>query len=92
MRIEKVVVNVSPLITLFRAGLDPLLPQLFPDLIVPDAVWMEVVNRTYDDPATRGLAGVGLGAKAANPNQPGGRGMGAWCRRNSRALLRPAQP
>jgi len=57
MRIERVVINASPLITLFRAGLHPLLPKLFPDLVVPDAVWAEVVNRTYDDPATRGLPG-----------------------------------
>lgn len=55
MRIERVVINASPLITLFRAGLHPLLPQLFPDLVVPEAVWAEVVNRTYNDPATRGL-------------------------------------
>ena len=55
MRIERVAVNYSPLITLFRSGLHPLLPQLFPDLVVPEAVWTEVVSSTYDDPATRGL-------------------------------------
>lgn len=57
MRVERVVINSSPLITLFRAGLHPLLPQLFPELVVPTAVWAEVVNRTHDDPATRGLPG-----------------------------------
>ncbi|MDD5321590.1 MAG: DUF3368 domain-containing protein [Methylococcales bacterium] len=55
MLIDKVVINASPLITLFRADLHQLLPQLFPELLVPEAVWSEVVNRTYDDPATRGL-------------------------------------
>ncbi len=55
MPIERVVMNASPLITLFRAGLHPLLPQIFSELLVPDAVWNEVVSRTYDDPATRGL-------------------------------------
>ena len=30
MRIERVVINASPLITLFRGGLHPLLPELFP--------------------------------------------------------------
>ena len=55
MWIEKVVINASPLITLFRANLHPLLPQLFPEVLVPDAVWAEVVNRTHGDPATRGL-------------------------------------
>jgi hypothetical protein len=39
MRVERVVINASPLITLFRSGLHPLLPQLFPDLAVPAAVW-----------------------------------------------------
>jgi predicted nucleic acid-binding protein len=55
MPIDRVVINASPLITLFRAGLHPLLPKLFSELLVPEAVWDEVVNRTYDDPATRGL-------------------------------------
>lgn len=55
MRLERVVINASPLITLFRAGLHPLLPQLFPDLLVPEAVWVEVVSSTHDDPATQGL-------------------------------------
>jgi predicted nucleic acid-binding protein len=55
MRIEQVVINASPLITLFRVGLHPLLSQLFTDLVVPDAVWDEVVSGTHDDPATRGL-------------------------------------
>ena len=55
MLIEKVVVNASPLITLFRANLHPLLPRLFSEVLVPDAVWAEVVNRTHSDPATRGL-------------------------------------
>nr|VFK26967.1 MAG: Predicted nucleic acid-binding protein, contains PIN domain [Candidatus Kentron sp. MB]VFK31227.1 MAG: Predicted nucleic acid-binding protein, contains PIN domain [Candidatus Kentron sp. MB]VFK75402.1 MAG: Predicted nucleic acid-binding protein, contains PIN domain [Candidatus Kentron sp. MB] len=56
MSIERVVVNASPLITLFRAGLHPLLPGLFSELCVPEAVWDEVVNGPHDDPATRGLA------------------------------------
>jgi predicted nucleic acid-binding protein len=55
MPIDRVVINASPLITLFRAGLHPLLPKLFSELLVPEAVWNEVVSQTYDDPATRGL-------------------------------------
>lgn len=55
MPIERVVINASPLITLFRSGLHPLLPQLFPEPLVPDAVWNEVVSQTYADPAARGL-------------------------------------
>ena len=70
MRIERVVINASPLITLFRAGLHPLLPQLFPDLVVPEAVWAEVVSRTYDDPATRGLPGSAWARKRPTPVSP----------------------
>nr|VFJ48806.1 MAG: Predicted nucleic acid-binding protein, contains PIN domain [Candidatus Kentron sp. DK] len=58
MPIERVVINASPLITLFRAGLHPLLPRLFSDLCVPEAVWDEVVNGPHDDPAARNLAGA----------------------------------
>jgi predicted nucleic acid-binding protein len=70
MRIEQVVINASPLITLFRAGLHPLLPQLFPDLAVPDAVWAEVVNATHDDPATRGLPEMNWAKKLTTPISP----------------------
>lgn len=51
MRIDKVVVNASPLITLFRSGQAGLLPQLFPKVIVPGAVWNEVTGGDRDDPA-----------------------------------------
>jgi len=75
MRIERVVINASPLITLFRAGLHPLLPQLFPDLVVPEAVWTEVVSRTYDDPATRGLPEAAWAKKLQTPISLD---VGAW--------------
>ena len=58
MKIERVVINASPLITLFRAGLHPLLPQLFSELYVPEAVWDEVIHGGHDDPARHGLAEV----------------------------------
>lgn len=51
MRIDKVVVNASPLITLFRSGQAGLLPQLFQRIIVPGAVWTEVTGGERDDPA-----------------------------------------
>lgn len=50
MRIEDVVVNASPLISLFRSGQAPLLPQIFRRVIVPEAVWQEVVLEDRDDP------------------------------------------
>jgi len=43
MRIDAVVVNASPLIALFRSGQADLLPRLFKRIVVPDAVWSEVL-------------------------------------------------
>ncbi len=51
MRIESVVINASPLITLFRSGQAHILPQLFSCIIVPQAVWQEVVLDEWDDAA-----------------------------------------
>ncbi len=50
MPIEAVVVNASPLITLFRSGQADLLPRLFKRIVVPQAVWQEVVQDAWDDP------------------------------------------
>lgn len=51
MRIESVVINASPLITLFRSGQAYILPQLFSRIIVPQAVWQEVVLDEWEDAA-----------------------------------------
>ena len=51
MRIDAVVINASPLITLFRSGQADLLPQLFNRIIVPQAVWQEVVLDEWKDAA-----------------------------------------
>jgi predicted nucleic acid-binding protein len=42
MPINRVVVNASPLIVLFKSGQAELLPQLFTEILVPQAVWEEV--------------------------------------------------
>lgn len=42
MQIEKIVVNASPLILLFKSHFEWLLPKLFSEIIVPEAVWDEV--------------------------------------------------
>ncbi len=55
MRIEEVVVDASPLITLFRSRQAELLPRLFKHIVVPEAVWTEVVVDERDDPAAREL-------------------------------------
>ena len=53
MRIDGVVINASPLITLFRSGQADLLSQLFGKIVVPGAVWSEVVADERDGPAAR---------------------------------------
>ena len=56
MRIDRVVVNASPLITLFKSGQARLLTALFGTIYVPDAVWREVASKAHEDEAARGLA------------------------------------
>ena len=55
MRIEAVVINASPLITLFRSGQADILPRMFKRIVVPQAVWREVVSDAWDDAAAREL-------------------------------------
>jgi predicted nucleic acid-binding protein len=57
MLIERVVVNASPLITLFKGKLADLLPQLFSEVQIPLAVWQEV-TATKDDIAAQTLPSV----------------------------------
>lgn len=42
MRIERIVVNASPLICLFKSGMLDLIPALFTEIIVPDKVYQEI--------------------------------------------------
>ena len=53
MRIDAVVINASPLITLFRSGQADLLPRLFTHIVVPEAVWHEVVLDEWEEWADR---------------------------------------
>lgn len=55
MRIDAVVINASPLITLFRSGQADLLPRLFSHIVVPEAVWQEVTVDEWEDTAAREL-------------------------------------
>lgn len=63
MRIDRVVVNASPLITLFKSGQEWLLPALFGTIYVPDAVWREVA--AHEDDAARGLANAAWAQRLA---------------------------
>jgi predicted nucleic acid-binding protein len=56
MRIDAVVINASPLITLFRSGQSGLLPRLFKQIVVPETVWREVVVQGQGDRAARELS------------------------------------
>lgn len=55
MPIDRIVINASPLISLFRSDLHHLLPKLFSEIAVPDAVWQEVTQGGHEDAAARGL-------------------------------------
>lgn len=49
MSIERIVVNASPLICLFKSGLHDLLPRISPHIVVPAAVIKEVTAPGKDD-------------------------------------------
>jgi predicted nucleic acid-binding protein len=49
MRIERIVVNASPLICLFKSGLSDILPSLFSEIIVPDKVHEEITAKSGID-------------------------------------------
>ena len=61
MRIEKVVVNSSPLIVLFRSGQADLLPRLFNDIVIPEPVYQEVLAGGEDDAAKMALPRTSCG-------------------------------
>ncbi|MBN2124525.1 MAG: DUF3368 domain-containing protein [Deltaproteobacteria bacterium] len=67
MRIEKAVVNASPLILLFRGNLGDLFPKLFREIYIPDAVWDEVTGRGYEDEPVSGLLNAGWARKVHVP-------------------------
>jgi predicted nucleic acid-binding protein len=52
---DRVVVNASPLIVLFKADLAHLLPRVFTEVLVPGAVWDEVIGGGPKDMAAQGL-------------------------------------
>jgi predicted nucleic acid-binding protein len=54
----KVVINTSPLIVLFKSHLAYILPQLFTEIVVPEAVWHEIVEVNKTDLAARQLPQV----------------------------------
>jgi predicted nucleic acid-binding protein len=55
VKIDRVIVNASPLIVLFKARLTDLLPRLFDEILVPAAVWNEVIEGITMDAAAKEL-------------------------------------
>ena len=52
---NKIVINTSPLIVLFKSQLTYLLPQLFTEIIVPSGLWGEIVKAGKIDIASQEL-------------------------------------
>lgn len=53
--IDRVIINASPLIVLFKSQQAELLPQLFTEILVPAAVWNEITAAGQNDVASRQL-------------------------------------
>jgi predicted nucleic acid-binding protein len=51
----RAVLNASPLILLCNTGLSFILPALFQEIVVPDAVWQEIVEGSHLDLAAQML-------------------------------------
>jgi predicted nucleic acid-binding protein len=58
MYLKEVVIDASPLIALFKSQQAYLLNQLFSQVLVPEAVWNEVIENKYDDLASQGIVNV----------------------------------
>lgn len=58
MLINRVIINSSPLIVLFKSKQAELLPQLFTEILVPEGVFQEVTMVSEDDAASRQLPTV----------------------------------
>ncbi|MEW6125586.1 MAG: DUF3368 domain-containing protein [Acidobacteriota bacterium] len=56
MKIESVVINASLLIVLFKSGMGDLLPQLFREIYIPEAVWQEIIAGGAQDTAAQNLS------------------------------------
>lgn len=52
----RVVADASPLILLARSELLSLIPALFSEILIPEAVWNEVSAAGPDDPAVQQLS------------------------------------
>jgi predicted nucleic acid-binding protein len=58
MPVTKIVLNASPLILLCNGELEFILPQLFTEAIVPEAVWQEIVGGSHLDRTAQMLSNL----------------------------------
>ena len=59
MPVDRIIVNASPLILLCNGDLSFILPELFTHIVVPDAVWKEILNSPSVDKAAQMIQEVG---------------------------------
>ncbi len=64
----KVVSNASPLINLARIGQLSLLPRIFSRILIPEAVWQEVVVDGEDQPGAKEIHQAGWAERAVVSN------------------------
>jgi len=55
MPAANIVLNASPLILLCNSDLSFVLPELFTEIVVPEAVWQEIVHGSHQDRAAQVL-------------------------------------
>ena len=65
-----VVSNASPLIALIRIGQLDLLRQLYSEIIIPDAVWHEVVVEGADQPGVEAVSSASWIMRRTVTNRP----------------------
>ncbi len=53
MLVEKIVINASPLILLCNSDLSHIVPDLFREVVVPEAVWLEILDGPHQDRAAQ---------------------------------------
>ncbi len=68
MLAKKIVINASPLILLCNAGMVEILPKLFEEIVIPDAVWQEILASPREDKAARQLTEIAWLQKKAVTN------------------------
>jgi len=56
MPVEKIVLNASSFILLCNGELDFILPKLFTEIVIPAAVWQEIVGGSHLDRAAQRLS------------------------------------